>query len=172
MKRKLMIGSLIVLGIGLTLNTAASEIDCFPLCIEPAKVELKVGPAADVKLDMVGFAAPHGDAVDTVTSKSCVADGLVQKAEELNNTVKPIREIIGYVRSPQGLVFKLVNDHIVKIPVWIGYAIDPLGSLKHKVIDEVRTRAREAMVGGKACEIEPVIESVDDTEAIESKHSI
>lgn len=172
MKRKLMIGSLILLGIGLTLNTAASEIDCFPLCIEPAKVELKVGPATAVKPDAVDVAVPHGDAVDGVPSKSCVAEGLVQKAEELNDKVKPIREIIGYVRSPQGLVFKLVNDHIVKIPVWIGYAIDPLGSLKHKVIDEVRTRAKEAMVGGNACETEPVMESVDVTEAIESRHSI
>ena len=172
MKRKLLVGSLIVLGIGLVLNAAASEIDCFPLCIEPAKSGLKVESAAGVKPDAVDVAVPHGDAVDGVPSKSCVAEGLVQKAEELNDKVKPIREIIGYVRSPQGLVFKMVNDHIVKIPAWIGYAMDPLGSLKHNVIDEVRTRAKEAMVGGKACETEPVIEPFVVTVSIESKHSI
>ena len=172
MKRKLMIGSLIVLGIGLTLNAAASEIDCFPLCTESSKVELKVEPAADVKLDTVDVAAPPGNAMDAVPSKSCIAEGLVQKADELNDTVKPIREIISYVRSPQGLVFKLVNDHIVKIPVWIGYVIDPLGSLKHKAIDEVRTRAKEAMVGGKACETEPAIEPFVVTDSIELKSSI
>ena len=74
MKRKLMIGSLIVLGIGLTLNAAASEIDCFPLCTESSKVELKVEPAASVKLDTVDIAAPHGDALDAVPSDQRVTE--------------------------------------------------------------------------------------------------
>jgi hypothetical protein len=70
---------------------------------------------------------------------------MVSQIEDLNDRVKPIKEIVGYVRSPQGLALKLVNDHVVKIPAWVGYAIDPVGSLKSRAMDEVRTRAKDAV---------------------------
>ena len=70
---------------------------------------------------------------------------LVRQADELNDRIKPIRDMVGYVRSPQGLAIKLVNDHIVSIPGWVGYAIDPVGSLKRRAMEEVRDRARSAI---------------------------
>ncbi len=70
---------------------------------------------------------------------------LIKQVEQLNDRVKPIKEIVGYIRSPQGLAIKLVNDHVVKIPVWVGYAMDPVGSLKNRAMDEVRTRAKSAI---------------------------
>jgi hypothetical protein len=33
----------------------------------------------------------------------------------------------------------------VKIPAWVGYAMDPVGSLKNRAMDEVRTRAKSAI---------------------------
>ena len=70
---------------------------------------------------------------------------LVRQADELNDRIKPIRDLVGYVRSPQGLAIKLVNDHVVSIPGWVGYAIDPVGSLKRRAIEEVKDRARSAV---------------------------
>jgi hypothetical protein len=165
-KRKILIGTLIA-AFGLPLTAMASDLDCFPMCAEPAKIGAVIEPAADAANDW----APGEIVIIVSTQKSCDA-GFVKTAEDLNDKVKPIREIVGYVRSPQGLVIKIVNDHIVKIPAWIGYVVDPLGSLKHQAIDEVRTRAKEAMDDGSACATVPANGSADATDAIDSKHSI
>ena len=169
MKSKLLVGILMVGGFGLSLTARASELDCFPMCVEAAKVEAKVESAADVKLDTVNVVAPRDDAAAAAHSTTCDS-GLLTKAEELNDKVRPIREIVGYVRSPQGLVIKLVNDYVVTIPVWVGYALDPLGSIKRKAFNEARTLAKDAMADGNACAT--ANESFDTTDALNAKHSI
>lgn len=170
MKNKLLVGSLMLLALGLSPGLQASENDCFPACAEPAKLAVTIETPAEVKLEPVTIIAPRELAIEPVPTKSCDTNNLVQKAEELNDKVKPIRELVGYVRSPQGLAIKLVNDHIVKIPAWIGYAMDPIGSIKHRAIDEVRTRAKNTLAVGNDCGAAPVIVPLD--EAINSKASI
>jgi hypothetical protein len=117
-------------------SAQANEGDCFPMCeaAKPAPIVAEV-PAQSAE------AAP--------CSTTATNDGVVAQIESLNDRVKPIKEIVGYVRSPQGLAMKLVNDHVVKIPAWVGYAIDPVGSLKNRAMDEVRTRAKDAVGLGK-----------------------
>jgi hypothetical protein len=101
----------------------------------------------------------------------------MKAADDLNDKVKPVRDIIGYVRSPQGLAIKLVNDHIVKIPAWIGYAIDPLGSIRRQAMSEVRSRVRDAMSDENACAIAPADDlrdaagALDAIEAVDAKHA-
>jgi hypothetical protein len=68
----------------------------------------------------------------------------VEKVEALNEKLKPAKEIAGYIRSPQGLAVKLVNDHLFKIPSWVGYAIDPVGAIKDRALSEVKSRAKTA----------------------------
>ena len=112
----------------------ANDSACFPMCQSSAPaIDAEAEAEAEVK-------APKADACNSQSS------ALIKQAEQLNDRVKPIKEIIGYVRSPQGLAIKLVNDHVVKIPAWVGYAMDPVGSLKNRAMDEVRTRAK-TMVG-------------------------
>jgi hypothetical protein len=105
-------------------STAASadDFDCFPLC-ETAKAASCV-------------AAPNTPSVANVT---------IEKIENVNNKLKPIKEIAGYIESPQSLAVKLINDHVVKIPAWVGYAIDPVGAIKNKAMSEVRDRAKTAL---------------------------
>ncbi len=105
----------------------ANDEACFPMCQEITAVEA------------IEIASPNIDACGTESPS------FIKQAEQLNDRVKPIKEIVGYVRSPQGLAIKLVNDHVVKIPAWVGYAMDPVGSLKNRAMDEVRTRAKSAM---------------------------
>jgi hypothetical protein len=126
----------------------ANDSACFPMCQSSTPV---IKAEVEVK-------APKADACSSQSSS------LIKQAEQLNDRVKPIKEIVGYVRSPQGLAIKLVNDHVVKIPAWVGYAMDPVGSLKNRAMDEVRTRAK-TMVGldrattNCAAEIAPPIDA-------------
>jgi hypothetical protein len=110
----------------------ANDDACFPMCQEAVAAEVVV-------IEAIEIAPPKVDACGTESPS------LLKQAEQLNDRVKPIKEIVGYVRSPQGLAIKLVNDHVVKIPAWVGYAIDPVGSLKNRAMDEVRTRAKAAI---------------------------
>jgi hypothetical protein len=112
----------------------ANDSACFPMCQGST-------PAIEAEVD-----------VKAPTANACAnqSNDLIKQAEQLNDRVKPIKEIVGYVRSPQGLAIKLVNDHVVKIPAWVGYAMDPVGSLKNRAMDEVRgvvTARAKAMVG-------------------------
>lgn len=102
------------------INANANDDACFPMCPEPTAIQTTE--------------------IEAPKTKTCGTESpsLIKQAEQLNDRVKPIKEIIGYVRSPQGLAIKLVNDHVVKIPAWVGYAMDPVGSLKNRAMDEVR----------------------------------
>ena len=113
----------------------ANDDACFPMC-------QGVGAGA-----VAGAGAVPATEVEPPKPDACGTESpsLIKQAEQLNDRVKPIKEIIGYVRSPQGLAIKLVNDHVVKIPAWVGYAMDPVGSLKNRAMDEVRTRAKAAI---------------------------
>lgn len=104
--------------------------DCFPICAnETTKVEALPTPPAVVERDGCGNALA----------------GTVESVEKLNTRLQPIKEIAGYVRSPQGLAIKLVNDHIFTIPAWVTFAIDPVGTIKQKAIGEVRAQVKEAI---------------------------
>ncbi len=103
----------------------AQTFDCFPLC----EVTPPIGSRC---------AEGHPDTQGR-------PEGMIDQAEALNNQLKPIKEIVGFIRSPQSLAIKLVNDYIVKIPVWVGYAIDPVGSIKNKVMGEARDRVKLAL---------------------------
>lgn len=124
----------------------ASEADCFPLCVQAAPSKATADPArtagaANDDRDLPG---------DAATQAGCDA-GLIKQAEDLNEKIRPLREIAGYVRSPQGLVIKMIDDHVVKIPVWVGYAVDPLGSIRHKATEALRSRTRNALNDGNDC---------------------
>ncbi len=108
----------------------AEDFDCFPICAVHANP-----PAAEVM-------CPEG-----LSGTPSQNDGAIEKVEVLNNQLKPVKEIIGYVHSPQSLAMKLVNDYIVKIPAWVGYVMDPLGSLKNKAMSQVRDHLKTAARG-------------------------
>jgi hypothetical protein len=128
------------------LSTAASanDFDCFPLC-DTAKVAAltPVTPEAPKASE-----TPEAPIKTTCAAKSDApssTQAAIDKIENVNNQLKPIKEIAGYIQSPQSLAVKLVNDHIVKIPAWVGYAIDPVGAIKNKAMGEVRDRAKTAL---------------------------
>ena len=158
MNSKFLIGTFFVAAAGMPFVAVAAEnecADCAPVPVETTLDGEFAEPAQSIEAITV-VAAPV---------KACgtgTGAGLVKSAEDLNDKVKPLRDVVGYVRSPQGLAIKLVNDHIVKIPAWVGYAMDPVGSLKNKALDEVRTRAKEVFKGGNDCAVTPAESAVTD----------
>ena len=129
----------LILAAALTTFSAAvcahDATDCFPDC-QPVAADAASDDVTQPAL--AGAAPPCGSA-------------FIQTAENLNDRIKPVKTLVGYVRSPQGLALKLVNDHVVKIPAWVGYAMDPVGSIKHKALEEVRGYAKKAVIAGDRC---------------------
>jgi hypothetical protein len=172
MKRSLLVGLFVATLFGLPSTAMASAVDCFPLCTETVTKSIPFDATpAQVTLDPVYISAHRSVGVDAYPATSCDSS-LTKTVDNLNTTTKPIREIVGYIRSPQGLAIKLVNDYVIKIPAWLGYAMDPLGSLKRKAIDEARTRAKESLAEGDACALEFAESPFDSAEVVDEKHSI
>ena len=170
MKRKFLLGTLIAAVFGLPLSAMASDLDCFPMCAEPAKADAVAAAKRDA-VDATNEWASGEIIIVLPVQRSCDS-GFVKTAEDIDDKVRPIREIVGYVRSPQGLAIKLVNDHIVKTPAWIGYVMDPLGSIKRQAIGEIRARAKNAIIDANACTSVPGNEPADAANAVDAKHSI
>ena len=100
-------------------------------------------PHATYTIDSPSVNVPGENVV--CTEDKGAAEQTVEQLESLNNQIKPVRDIIGYVKSPQSLAIKLVNDHIVTIPGWIGFLLDPIGTIRSKAMDEARNQARSTL---------------------------
>lgn len=122
---------------------------CFPACEPDAPIKSNDAGGDDASVPVPGAIAP--------ASKTCEGGTrVVQHVEKLNAQIEPDKDLVGYVRSPQGLAVKLVNDHLFKIPGWVGFALDPVGTLKQKAIDEARSRAKDLLKSDdEACKARP-----------------
>jgi hypothetical protein len=145
------------------INAAHAEsTDCFPLCATQNVEDAAPAEPANTQLNEEQRTAACRNPLGGLSDNA-----LVHKAESLNARVKPVKEIVGYIRSPQGLAVKLVNDHIVRIPAWVGYAADPVGSLKSRAMSEAKSRARALVSPDAGCKAEPGF-NPDDSD----KHSL
>lgn len=117
-------------------SASADTYDCFPLC-KPEPPAAVPTQAADTKT-----AASNPNCVPT---QGMTMKDAIEQAEALNDQIKPIKEVVGYVQSPQGLAIKLVNDYVVKIPAWIGFVMDPVGTLRNRAIGEARDYAKSEL---------------------------
>ena len=163
-----------LLMVTLPLTVMATEEQCFPLCSAPVPVEAGVEMAVDAKLDPLAVMARRETGDASTRADSCEA-GILKDAENLNARIKPIKEIVGYLRSPQSFAIKLIDKHVVKIPAWVSFAIDPVGSLKSKAIDEVKSQARDAMKGDFDCVAATTDEAAarrNAADAVDEKHAV
>lgn len=123
----------------------------------------------------------HPVQVVIVTPPSCNEDeragsnakndsGLLHDVQELNEKTKPVRDVIGYIRSPQGIALKMVNDHLFTIPAWVGFVMDPVGTIKGRALGEVKNQLKDqvtiAMKGSHsntaACSTKLATKTVDE----------
>ena len=102
-------------------SPAFAEIeDCFPQCARPAPI----APAQ--------------------SSAGLCQFGVVREAARIDHDLKPVKRIVGIVTNPTGFALKQVNDHVVRIPPWVGYAMDPRGAIRAKVMNLARDQVKKA----------------------------
>jgi len=104
---------------------------------------------------MPAAAAPAG-AIDLCAHKA------VREVARIDNDLKPVKQIYGIVTNPTGFALKQVNDHMVHIPAWVGYAIDPRGAVRAKVMDMARTELKRQVGLRDGCAGRPGGEAMDE----------
>ena len=147
MKRKFNTAAVILILLAAPITASARHSDgnpeeCFPAC-KSVKAEIEEAP------DQTG--TPQSSPAPSQSPRVCSSTaGRVNDVENINSQIRPVKEWVGYVRSPQGLAVKLVNDHLFKIPGWVGFALDPVGAIKHKAVDQVRQRTKDLLMHDNA----------------------
>jgi hypothetical protein len=86
----------------------------------------------------------------------------VREVARLDRDLRPLKEVVGYATNPTGFALKMVNDHVVHIPKWVGIAMDPKGYVRGKAIDYVRNEAKKAVGVDKDCAAEIASEAAGD----------
>jgi hypothetical protein len=75
----------------------------------------------------------------------------VREVAKVEKKLKPVKDIANAIANPTGFALRMVNDHVVHIPKWVGIAMDPEGYVRGKVIERVRHEAKKAVGVHKGC---------------------
>jgi len=114
--------------LGIACAAHAQEVDCFPTC-----------------------AAAPSDAPDSGGTTGLCRHRAVREALQVERDLAPVKKVVNAVTNPTGFVIEQINDHVVRIPAWVGYAMDPKGALRSAVMKRVRQEARKAAGIEKGC---------------------
>lgn len=80
--------------------------------------------------------APAGEAAAPINLCEHAA---VREVARIDRELAPLKEIYGIATNPTGYAIKVVSAQAgIKVPRWIGYAMDPQGAVRAKVMKEVR----------------------------------
>ena len=99
--------------------------DCFPQCAAPAAPEAKVASLCEHKA--------------------------VREVARIDASLAPVKEAVEIATNPTGFALKMVDEHVVRIPKWVGIAMDPKGYVKNRAIAYVRHEAKKAVGVEKDC---------------------
>lgn len=91
----------------------------------------------------------------------------VREVARLNNELKPVKDLYGIVTNPTGFALKQLNDHVIHIPKWVHYAMDPQGAIRAKVLGRARDELKKHVGLKNECadELEAVDEALEVPEA-------
>jgi len=114
MKRTLALAASFAILASPLVHAESDAYDCFPGCAPEV-------PAATLDLCEVGA---------------------VREAARINESLRPAKEIYDIAVNPTGFAIRMVDEHVVHIPKWVGIAMDPKGAAKGYVIHYVRDAAK------------------------------
>jgi hypothetical protein len=140
MKRTLTLASSILLLAAPLAHAENDAYDCFPGC---------------------PYAVPVIPAQKTI---DLCEIGAVRDAARINDQLKPVKEIYDIAVNPTGFAVKMVDEHVVHIPKWVGYAMDPKGAAKSYVINYVRTQAKKQVGLQDECRAAPP--AIDESDGL------
>ena len=121
------------------------------------------------------FAAPasHADTYDcfpTCTKTSAPpADRIVNLCEHkavreiarIDRDLKPVKDVYEIATNPTGFALKMVSEHVVPIPRWVGYAMDPQGAARAAVMKRARKELKKQVGLQQDCAAELAGEAPD-----------
>jgi hypothetical protein len=81
--------------------------------------------------------------------------GAVREVARIDHDLQPVKDVVGIVTNPTGFVIREVDQHVVHIPVWVGYALDPKGAIRAKAMDFVRREAKKSVGLQSECRSAP-----------------
>jgi hypothetical protein len=113
----------------------ADAYDCFPLCPEAAQ-ETPV----QATLNLCDHAA-------------------VREVAKLDRDLAPAKRLYSIATNPTGFALEQVSEHVVHIPVWVGYVINPQGAIRAKVMDTVREQVKKQVGLQASCATEIAADS-------------
>ena len=114
--------------LGIASTAHAQETDCFPTCAQTPTDEPDAGSTAGL-----------------------CRHRAVREALRVERDLAPVKKVVNAVTNPTGFVLEQVSEHVVHIPAWVGYAMDPRGALRSAVMKRVREEARKAVGVEKGC---------------------
>jgi hypothetical protein len=86
---------------------------------------------------------PGGAVLAAATSMAHAVDlcrhEAVREAIRIEHDLRPVKEIYDIATHPTGFVIKTVGNEVgIRIPKWVGYAIDPRGAVRAEVMKRAR----------------------------------
>ena len=127
MKRTLAVAASLAILASPLVHAESEAYDCFPGC---APV-----PAPATKIDLCQV-------------------GAVREAARINEKLRPAKELYDIALNPTGFAIRMVDEHVVHIPKWVGIALDPKGAAKGYVINYVRDAAKREVGLQRDCKAE------------------
>jgi hypothetical protein len=112
------------------LSARADAYDCFPLCPETAQEAPVHAP-----LNLCDHAA-------------------VREVAKIDRDLAPAKRLYSIATNPTGFALEQVSEHVVHIPVWVGYVVNPQGAIRAKVMDTVREQVKKQVGLQESCATE------------------
>lgn len=108
-------------------TAAADTVDCFPVAC--------AGDAAETRINLCEVKA-------------------VREAARLDAKLKPAKDLYEAAVNPTGYAMKLVDRHVVAIPEWVGFAMDPPGYVRAAAMKKVRHELKKQVGLQRECAAE------------------
>lgn len=101
---------------------------------------------------------------------------VVREAVKIEQDLRPVKRIYDIAMNPTGFVIGKVSEEVgVKIPKWVGYAMDPKGSARNYVMKRVREEVKKNVGLSNDCAVAPELDDesegpfpTPETDAVEA----
>ena len=79
----------------------------------------------------------------------------VREITRIEQELRPVKRVYNIAMNPTGFVIEKVSDGVgVKIPRWVGFALDPKGYARNYVMKRVREEAKQQVGLANDCRVE------------------
>jgi hypothetical protein len=92
----------------------------------------------------------------------------VREVARIDAKLKPAKDLYELATNPTGFAIRMVNRHVIHIPKWVGFAMDPQGYVRGEAMSYVRRELKRQVGLEAACAAEIEAEDAERPAADES----